>query len=158
MTIIKPLLVAVLLASSFAAHAKYNGEDRGKPMLPAQVNAKWQAECSGCHMVYPPGLLPAASWKKLMTGLDKHFGVDASVAAADQAEITAFLVANPSNRWTATTAPLRTTEGEWFKAKHGGIKAEVWSRAAVKSKSNCTACHTGAEKGVFDEHNIRIPN
>jgi mono/diheme cytochrome c family protein len=156
----KSLLLVVLASMSMVASAKYNGEDRGRPTMPAQVNAKWQTECSGCHMAYPPGLLPAASWKKVMAGLDKHFGTDASLSVADNAEISAFLLANPSNRWTATTAPLRISESEWFKSKHssGEINPAIWKRASVKSPSNCSACHGGADKGVFDEHSIRIPN
>lgn len=110
MKLIKPLLLAVLAATSLGAWAKYNGEDRGRPTLPSQVNAKWQAECSGCHMAFLPGLLPAASWKKIMSGLDKHFGTDASLSPADSAEITDFLVKNPSNRWTSNAAPLRITD------------------------------------------------
>jgi hypothetical protein len=157
MKLLKPLLLTALTTLSLAACARYNGEDRGKPVLPTQINAKWQAECSSCHMAYPPGLLPAASWKKIMAGLDRHFGADATLSAADTAEITSFLVQNPSNRWTSTAAPLRTTEGEWFAAKHHEINASVWARASVKSKSNCSACHSGAERGVFDEHGVRIP-
>lgn len=159
MKLIKPLLLAVLAATSLGASAKYNGEDRGRPNLPSQVNAKWQAECSGCHMAFPPGLLPAASWKKIMSGLDKHFGTDASLSPADSAEITDFLVKNPSNRWTSNAAPLRITDAQWFKAKHmsGEINPAVWKRESVKSPANCVACHSGADKGVFDEHGIKIP-
>ncbi len=159
MTFIKPLLLAVLAAASLGAHAKYNGEDRGKPVMPSVVNAKMQAECSGCHMAYPAGLLPAASWRKVMTGLDKHFGTDASLPAADTKEITDYLVKYASNRWTSSAAPLRITDGEWFKTKHdsGEISPAVWKRASVKSPGNCGACHQGAERGDFNEHNIRIP-
>ncbi|TXT40821.1 MAG: diheme cytochrome c [Comamonadaceae bacterium] len=159
MKFIKPILMAVLAASAMAAHAKYNGEDRGRPVMPSVTNAKMQAECSGCHMAYPPGLLPAASWKKIMGGLDKHFGTDASLSAADNKEITDYLVKYESNRWTSNAAPLRITDGEWFKAKHmgGEINASVWKRESVKSPGNCSACHQGAEKGDFNEHNIRIP-
>lgn len=154
MKLLKPLLLVALASLSLAACARYNGEDRGKPMMPNQVNAKWQAECSGCHMAYPPGLLPSASWKKIMGGLDKHFGTDASLSAADTAEISAFLVANPSNRWSSSAAPLRTTESEWFRAKHGEISAAVFARASIKSKSNCVACHSGAANGNFDDRTV----
>lgn len=159
MKLTKPLLLAVLVAASLAAHAKYNGEDRGKPVMPSETNAKTQAECSGCHMAYPAGLLPAASWKKVMAGLDKHFGTDASLPAADTKEITDYLVKHASNRWTASSAPLRITESEWFKAKHnsGEINPAVWKRESVKSPANCAACHQGAERGDFEERNIRIP-
>jgi mono/diheme cytochrome c family protein len=27
----------------------------------------------------------------------------------------------------------------------------------VKSAANCAACHTGAERGNFDDDNIRLP-
>jgi len=160
MKLIKPLLLVALTSLSLAACARYNGEDRGKPVMPSQTNAKWAAECSGCHMAYPPGLLPAASWKKVMSGLDKHFGTDASLSAVDNKEITDYLVKYESNRWTSSAAPLRITDGEWFKHKHmsGEISAAVWKRPSVKSPANCGACHSGAEKGVFDEHNIHIPN
>lgn len=159
MKIISTLLLALLAAVSISAQAKYDGEDRGKPVQPAQVNAKFQQECSGCHMAFPAGLLPAASWRKMMTGLDKHFGVDASLAPAEVTEITDFLVKNASNRWTANTSPLRITESAWFKAKHNEreVSPAVWKRASIKSPANCSACHAGAEKGNFDEHSIKIP-
>lgn len=159
MTCFKPFLLAVLAAASLAAHAKYNGEDRGKPMMPAVSNAKMQAECAGCHMAYPAGLLPAASWKKLMAGLDKHFGSDASLPPADTQEITDYLVKYASNRWTANTAPLRITDSAWFKSKHNSseINPAVWQRESVKSPANCSACHQGAERGDFEERNINIP-
>ncbi len=159
MKLIKPLLLALLAATALSAQAKYNGEDRGKPVMPAQTNAKWQAECGGCHMAFPPGLLPAASWKKVMTGLDKHFDTDASLPPADVKEITDYLVKYESNRWTAKTAPLRISDSAWFKSKHssGEINPAVWKRESVKSPANCMACHAGADKGDFNEHNIRIP-
>ena len=151
--------VVTLAVSSLSAQAKYNGEDRGRPVMPAQNNAKWQAECSSCHLAFPPGLLPAASWQKLMGGLDKHFDTDASLSPADTKEISDFLVKNASNRWTANTAPLKITDSEWFKSKHraGEINPAVWKRESVKSRSNCIACHRGADKGDFDEDNVRIP-
>lgn len=139
--------------------SKYGGEDRGKPVQPARVNAKWQQECSSCHIAYAPGLLPAESWRKLMSGLDKHFGSDASLDAQDSKEITTFLVDNASNRWTAKTAPLRITESAWFKSKHDSheINPAVWKNPKVKSAANCQACHTTAERGDFSERNIKMP-
>jgi cytochrome c553 len=163
MKITKLLIVAGMfvaaLGASVGAFAKYNGEDRGSPVMPARTNAKWAAECSGCHMAFPPGLLPANSWTKVMTGLDKHFGTDASLPPAETKEITDYLVTHASNRWTASSSPLRITDSEWFKSKHraGEINPTVWKRESVKSPANCMACHRGADKGDFDEDNVRIP-
>ena len=138
---------------------KYGGENRGKPLQPAQTNAKFQQECSGCHIAFAPGLLPAESWRKMMTGLDKHFGSDASLDAEDNREITTFLLKNASNRWSAPTAPLRITEAAWFKRKHDTheINPAVWKNPLVKSPANCGACHPQAERGDFNERNIKIP-
>jgi len=95
----------------------------------------------------------------MMTGLDKHFGSDASLDAQDNKEITDFLVKHSSNRWSATTAPLQITESVWFKRKHDAheINPVVWKNPQVKSPANCLACHPQAERGNFNEHDIRIP-
>lgn len=138
---------------------KYAGENRSKSTQPVQTNAKFQQECSSCHITYAPGLLPAESWRKVMAGLDRHFGSDASIDLADNKEITAFLVSNSSNRWSAPTAPLRITETAWFSRKHDAheISPSVWKNPQVKSNANCSACHPQAERGNFNEHDIRIP-
>jgi hypothetical protein len=138
---------------------KYGGEDRGKPLQPAQVDAKWLQECGSCHIAFAPGLLPAESWRKVMAGLDKHFDTNAALTDEENKEITAFLVDNASNRWTANTSPLRITESRWFKAKHGGreVPPEVWKRPFVKSPANCQACHVDAAKADFNERSIKIP-
>ncbi len=158
-TLIGLVLALALLPPAAAAGGRYGGEDRGKPLQLAQVNAKWQQECASCHIAYAPGLLPAESWRKLMSGLDQHFGEDASLTAQENKEITAFLLANASNRWSANTAPLRITESQWFKSKHNNreIAPDTWKRASVKSPANCQACHAEAAKADFNERRIKIP-
>lgn len=158
-TLLGLALVAVLLPLGATAADKYGGENRGKPLQPAQVNAKWQQECGSCHIAYAPGLLPAESWRKLMSRLDKHFGDDASLTAQESKEITTFLVNNASNRWSANTAPLRITESAWFKTKHNNreIAPDTWKRPSVKSPANCQACHVDAAKADFNEDRIKIP-
>ena len=155
-------LAIALFPFGATAADKYGGENRGKPLQPAQpaqLSAKWQQECASCHIAYAPGLLPAESWRKMMSGLDKHFGTDASLTAQEAKEITAFLVDNASNRWSAKSSPLRITESAWFKAKHDSkeIPPETWKRASVKSPANCQACHVDAAKADFSENRIKIP-
>jgi hypothetical protein len=154
------LLLLSLLLSATATQAdadKYRGEDRGKPLQPAKLNATWQQECGACHLAFAPGLLPAESWRQVMARLDKHFGTDASLSAQENREITAFLVKHASNRWRAPTAPLAISETVWFRRKHDEIAPAVWQRAAVKSPANCAACHPAADKGDFEEDRVRIP-
>lgn len=151
--------VTMSIAQAGDRDKEFSGENRGKPAQPSQINAKFQQECSTCHIAYAPGLLPAASWRKVMGGLNKHFGSDASLTDQENKEITAFLVSNASNRWSASTAPLRITETAWFKRKHDSheIPPTVWKNPKVKSPANCAACHQQADRGDFSERNIKIP-
>ncbi len=148
--------VSVFCAMPLSAIA----DESRAPYVPTQINAKWQQECTSCHIGYAPSLLPAESWRRVMAGLDKHFGADASTTPADTQEITAYLVKFGSNRWSGAATPLRITETVGFKRQHGGgeIPAGVWTRASVKSASNCQACHAGADKGDFNEDTVKIPN
>lgn len=119
----------------------------------------YQQECSGCHLAYPPALLPAQSWQRIMSNLDQHFGTDASLDPQTVNEISTWLVANAGGHKSARRpAPDdRITETRWFKHEHDEIAAEVWLRPKIKSPANCTACHTQAEQGRFDDDDVRIP-
>ena len=155
------LLPAVTMAED---EENEQGESGGKSLAlalqPGQVNVKWQQECSSCHIAYAPGLLPAESWRRVMAGLDKHFGTDASLTPAESKEITDFLVRNGTNRWSGAASPLRITETSGFLREHRGdeVPAGAFKRASVKSAANCQACHSGAAKGDFNERGVRIPN
>lgn len=143
-----------LLASVFVlgATAGAAAESRG----PAPVNSTWKTECGACHLAYPPQLLPARSWRALMSGLDKHFGADASLDPAAAAEIAAFLE-RYAKRDRGVTTSLRITDTPWFQRKHRKISDAVWARPAIRSSANCSACHTGAERGHYDDDTVRIP-
>lgn len=146
-------------------------ETRGPDIrrLPPADNAAWREECAACHMLYPPGLLPARSWTKMMAGLDKHFGDNASLEPKVQAEITAFLASNAADtnagrrgsRIAASIphneSPLRFSETDYFVRKHDEIPAAVYKRKAIGSPAKCNACHIDAEKGIFDEERVKIP-
>jgi hypothetical protein len=144
------LLCALLLAG--ATHAEEGR--RSVTLLPA-----YKAECGSCHVAFPPRLLPAESWRAMMSGLDKHFGSDASLDAAAAAEIGTFLEKNAgSNRHGTSGKPLlRITETRWFVREHDEVSAATWKNPKVKSAANCAACHTQAESGNYNEHGIRIP-
>ena len=51
----------------------------------------------------------------------------------------------------------RITESAWFVREHRGIDPAVWKLPSVKSAAQCAACHTGADRGDFDDDRIRIP-
>jgi hypothetical protein len=141
----------VLSTALFAALA-HAGEDRP----PAPLLRSYDQECSACHVAYAPGLLPAASWSRLMEGLPLHFGTDASVEPATRKTITTWLQANASRRG-AEPPQDRITRSAWFHREHDEVPPDAWQRPAVRSASNCAACHTGAAHGDFEEHGVRIP-
>lgn len=159
------LLAAAL---TLPALADDDGELEGL-RLPQVSNKAWKAECASCHMAYPPGLLPARSWQKMMQGLDKHFGQNAELDAPTAAEIGQFLqatAADSKGRYRvpevaaaipSSSTPLRISETRYFRELHHELRPDVFRRKSIGSAANCMACHRGAEAGNFDEHQVRIP-
>lgn len=145
------LMIALASLTSFSALADE------RRMLPVKPSEEWKQECGACHLAFPPRLLPAESWRKMMGSLEQHFGTDASLSPRENREITDFLVKNTAGRWRSPSAPLRITETAHFRHEHGEIAAAVWKRAAIKSPANCAACHPAADQGDFNEHRVRIP-
>jgi len=161
------LIISITSAGSLLASGGIS--EVGGSQMPPVTNVKWKAECSSCHMLYHPGLLPERSWKKIMTGLDNHFGENASLDAVTRDEITKFLALNSADKQDnrrssrinqsipANTSPLRISETNYFLSKHDELSASTFKRKSIGSASNCIACHQGAEKGNFSESQIRIP-
>jgi hypothetical protein len=127
-------------------------EGHSVPMLP-----KYQAECAACHVAYPPRLLPAQSWARIMGDLQHHFGTDASLDAAAVTEISGWLAAHAGTSRRTAGAGERITTSPWFVREHRELAAATWRLPSVNKPSNCAACHRGADQGVFDEHDVRIP-
>lgn len=136
----------------------------------AIVDPVYKEECGGCHMAYPPGLLPARSWTKIMSELDNHFADNAEVDAATYQSITEFLLSNSADKSSyrrsekfnnsikSDAVPLRISDTPYFIRKHDEIPGRlVTGNPKVKSFSQCNACHAKAEQGSFNEHDIRIP-
>ncbi|UTW02223.1 diheme cytochrome c [Amphritea atlantica] len=126
--------------------------------------AAYREECGACHVAYPSGLLPAASWTTIMTTLDEHFGENAEMTAESAAMISAYLTDNAGKAGRGVLkrikgdAHLRITELPYFVRKHDEVPGRMVSgNKEVGSFSNCNACHQRAERGDFDEDSVRIP-
>lgn len=134
------------------------GADDSRP-IPSNAPAAYRQECASCHLAYPPGLLPARSWERLMAGLDKHFGSDASLDEATLRQISAWLQAHAGTGRRVDEAPPedRITRSAWFERKHGKVDQAVWTLPSVRSAAQCAACHTGADRGDFDDDALRYP-
>jgi hypothetical protein len=147
-------LLAALCAALLAPLAQADGVTMPRTMLP-----KYTQECAACHMAFPPGMLPAASWQRIMSGLDKHYGADASLDAAGVQQISAWLQTHAGTYKRVREEPPkdRITQSNWFVRKHHEVAPAVFQRASIKGAANCMACHAGADQGNFSEHNVRIP-
>jgi hypothetical protein len=126
--------------------------------LPADTPASYAAECGSCHLAYPPALLAAGDWRRIMTGLDEHFGADAAVDGQKRQEITAFLERHAGNSAKLGSAgdPPRISQTARFVRKHREVPTKLWRDPRVKSAANCEACHRGAAEGNYSEHDIAI--
>ena len=130
-------------------------------------NATVAAECGACHWPYHPSLLPRTSWAALLAGLEDHFGEDASLPADTLAEIATYYERYAAEAWDSEAArrfatvspnePLRITDTPYWVAKHAGLDPAVFDAPAVRSKSNCIACHRDADSGRFDDQAIALP-
>ncbi len=111
-------------------------------------------ECSACHIAYPSGLLPKASWRKILNNLGDHFGEDASLDDATTKHIRDYLTSHASTRLStnASNPTLRITEFNWFNQIHSARRrAYAKSHSNIGTISNCAGCHRGAEKGYFED-------
>ncbi|MDQ3262715.1 MAG: diheme cytochrome c [Myxococcota bacterium] len=133
-------------------HRRRGGEAAARD---SPVWKTYEAECGGCHLAYPPRMLPGASWAKLLGGLEDHFGQNAELDAQTREVLRTYLEANAGPDRGET--PLRITELRFWRREHRKLPAEVWRRKAVGTRANCQACHRSADQGSFDEDGVRIP-
>lgn len=166
------LLTTALLA---AATASFAGNHAYGPYPAAYVE-----ECASCHVAYPPQLLTAPGWQKVMAQLDKHYGVDASVDTNRRVTIADFLqhAASTRDKHAPTEATARISRTSWFVREHGttsplataetrraapSVSAPPGGRAPQSgavgggSFSDCAACHSAADKGGYAERGIKLP-
>ena len=139
-----------LIAGSSVAYA-----DGGKLSVPD--HPKWKEECGSCHIAYPPQLLTAENWQRVMGRLDKHFGVNATMDTQDNKDILDFLQRHAGSGNKRGASSLRISDTPWFTREHREVSNNTWSNPAVKSRSNCTACHVNAGRGDWSERGIRMP-
>lgn len=142
-----------------------------RPLTAAPVviaGTSYAKQCADCHAVFHPSLLPASGWVLLMQQLGDHFGEDASLPAADQAEITAFLTGHAAEATDSKPAhmlvrtdpakPFQITASPFWVRTHARLDAALFAAAPISSKSNCSACHRDAASGWFYPGNIEIPD
>jgi cytochrome c551/c552 len=156
-----PFLPALALLALLASVGSAGAE--GGQILPPIDHAATLKECAACHMAYPPQMLPARSWQKIMGNLADHFGEDASLAEPVRDDILSYLTAHAADAPGTTqgsrflrgldagTTPLRISQMPFWTRAHSEVAASDFAAPAVKSPANCVACHHTATKGEFGE-------
>jgi hypothetical protein len=145
---------------------RHNDHD-GNYLKPVN-NSTYEAGCGECHFLYQPELLPSASWMKILGHLDDHFGEGIDLDADSIKIISDYLKSNGAENSSAKRAvkimrsigphvPLRITDIPYIREKHHELNPEVLKRESIGSLSNCIACHTTAEKGIYEDDNVKIP-
>jgi len=147
---------------------RHRDNDHDGSYLKPVNNPTYEAECGECHFLYQPGLLPSASWMKILDQLDDHFGEEIELDPDSIKIISDYLQSNGAENSSAKRAvkimrslgyrvPMRITDTPYIREKHHELNPEVLKRESIGSLSNCIACHTTAEKGIYEDDNVKIP-
>lgn len=146
--------------------------ERMKEVAPV-TDKVYKEECGSCHFAFQPGLLPEASWRKLMeaNALADHFKQNAELDESARKHILDLLVANSAEKsyfkrsrkimasLDEGMAPLRITETPYIEEKHEEVEEKIdIKKSKVKSFANCDKCHQKANDGIFDDDTVMIPD
>ena len=149
-------------------HRNFSGKYKKKYISPVN-NPTYEEECGACHFSYQPELLPSGSWKKIMAGLADHFGEEIEIDTESINVISGYLISNSAEKSSAKRAvkivrslrgrtPIRISEIPYIIEKHDEVDPKIFNRESIGSLANCTACHTTAEKGIYDDDDVNIPD
>jgi len=147
---------------------RHRDDDHRTKYLRPVTDTTYKENCGVCHFAYQPELLPSASWEKILSLPEDHFGESFELNEEAKKSILAYLHTNAAEHSGAkravriikclgTQAPMRITEIPYIKRKHQDIPAEIIKRETIGSLSSCTACHMQAEEGIYDDDFVVIP-
>lgn len=164
------LIIAIFLSNCTLADDDYEYRYNKTGVKPVN-NELYKSECGACHFAYQPGLLPANAWNKMMANLENHFNTDATIENSDFKIISDYLDKNSAekamnykrsrkivNSIKNADVPESISKTPYIIRKHDELKTSMITQDEVKGLFNCTACHTTAQKGIYSERAIKIPN
>jgi hypothetical protein len=149
-----------------AGEHRGRGKEHSRPaaaLIDPETRALYRKECGACHLDFPPHLLPAASHRRTMAELERHFGQSAELEPDVRDEPALEAVANAADAGAklraggaAAEAPRRISELPWFQSEHRRVDAQVKAQPSIGTIANCAACHPAAASWVFDEKRAKI--
>ncbi|MDY6863858.1 MAG: cytochrome C [Thermodesulfobacteriota bacterium] len=173
------LLTDGIFFLAFADHKDHDnyhkkGEDHKhsknykKQYINPVTNQTYQEKCGMCHFVYQPELLPSGSWEKVLAQLENHHGKKIKFDSESIKTISEYLKTNAAEYSSAKRAikimksldgktPTRITDIPYIQKKHVEISPVVLKKGSIGSQSNCIACHKTADKGIYEEDSVEIP-
>jgi mono/diheme cytochrome c family protein len=164
-----PFIAAILVVAAAAGTAQAVSHYSALPAYrtPTEpLDRTYAKECGSCHSPHHPSLAPAGTWRKIMAGLDNHFGENATLNPELVKQLTAYLLSNSAETWDTRPAnvlraanpdePLRITAVKGWKRIHHEISDEVFKSKPIGGKLNCSNCHGDAETGRFAPRAIAI--
>jgi hypothetical protein len=157
-----PLRTAALVLLACAA-----GAARADVLI--SHNDLYVKECGACHTPFSPQLLPAASWRKLMSHLDDHFGDSAKLDAPTQQALTRYLESNAADNAQNSASrsimqsihpgqvPERITQVPYIADLHKAVLDPLWNgKPRPKTLTECSVCHTRANAGNFTSKSFTV--
>ncbi len=159
------LLGFAVLTSACADEDEYDSKEG----LGTVDNPTYKEHCGACHFAYQPALLPSGSWHKILSSLADHNGEEIVIEEESKKIILDYLANGAAEHSSAKRArkimrslngltPTRITEVPYIRRKHHDVREEVFKRESIGSPANCTACHSTAESGVYEDDFVHIPN
>lgn len=158
--ILIPILASIVFAGGY-----------NKSGVASVTDKLYIKECGACHFAYQPGLLPANAWNKIMGNLDNHFNTDATLSKEDFNAVSKYLNDNSAEKFMNykrssrivsslkfDEIPEAISKTPYITRKHKNIRADLITQKEVTNISNCMACHKTADKGIYSERDIIIPN
>jgi hypothetical protein len=147
---------------------RHRDNEHGITHLKPVSDPTYKDKCGDCHFPYQPELLPSSSWKNILDRPNDHFGASIELDEESKKNILGYLETNAAEHSNAKRAvkitrsveaqvPTRITEIPYIREKHHDISAATIKRQSIGSLSNCTACHTRAREGIYDDDFVVIP-
>jgi hypothetical protein len=132
------------------------------------TNQTYREVYGECHLAYQPELMPSGSWQKILDQLDEHFGEELEVDPDTIKTISEYLKTNCAEnslskrskkimRSLGNQVPVRITDIPYIRREHHELDPAIFKRKSIGSMANCEACHITAEKGIYDDDDVKIP-
>lgn len=123
--------------------------------VPPVDNSGYQQDCGGCHMAYPPGLLPARSAVRLISGAEDHFGTRLELTPERRDALLRYMVSyaadGAAHRYARPLmhslhadepGPLRVSEIPYIRQIHRSVPSNG-------KLADCRSCHLKVDEGLF---------